>query len=51
MHLVIEANPNVWEDVLVDSRSFIKKYLECQDRPMVKMYKDQTLRVEYNGKE
>ncbi|KAJ8917329.1 hypothetical protein NQ315_002351 [Exocentrus adspersus] len=50
VHLVVESSANVWEDVLNDSSSFIKKYLECQDRPMVKMFKDQTLRVEYNGK-
>ncbi|VEN47660.1 unnamed protein product [Callosobruchus maculatus] len=50
VNLVFESSPKVWEDVLVDSRPFIKKYLESQDRPMVKLAKDQTVRVEYNGK-
>nr|CAH7718794.1 unnamed protein product [Callosobruchus chinensis] len=50
VNLVYESSPKVWEDVLVDSRPFIKKYLESQDRPMVKLAKDQTVRVEYNGK-
>ncbi|XP_074026625.1 histone-lysine N-methyltransferase eggless [Leptinotarsa decemlineata] len=50
VNLVLETSPNVWEDVYVDSRAFIKKYLESQDRPMVKLAKDQTLRVEYKGK-
>ncbi|KAJ8953721.1 hypothetical protein NQ314_007331 [Rhamnusium bicolor] len=50
VHLVFESSTNVWEDVFVDSRPFIKKYLESQDRPMVKLAKDQTVRVEYNGK-
>ncbi|CAH1979497.1 unnamed protein product [Acanthoscelides obtectus] len=50
VNLVYESSPKVWEDVLIDSRPFIKKYLESQDRPMVKLAKDQTVRVEYNGK-
>lgn len=50
VNLVVNSSPNVWEDVFVDSRPFIKKYLESQDRPMVKLSKDQTVKVEYNGK-
>ncbi|KAF7266513.1 hypothetical protein GWI33_020194 [Rhynchophorus ferrugineus] len=50
IHLVIESSKNVWEDMPEDSRPFIKKYLESQDRPMVKMNPNQTVRVEYNGK-
>ncbi|KAG5879504.1 hypothetical protein JTB14_004729 [Gonioctena quinquepunctata] len=50
VNLVLESSSNVWEDVYVESRQFIKKYLESQDRPMVKLAKDQTVRVEYNGK-
>lgn len=49
VNLVMEASPNVWEDILDASRPFIKKYLESQDRPMVKLAKNQTVRVEYNG--
>lgn len=49
VNLVLSSSINVWEDVFVDSRPFIKKYLESQDRPMVKLAKDQTVRVEYNG--
>lgn len=33
----------------VDSRTFIKKYLESPDRPMVKLSKGQTVKVEYQG--
>uniref|UniRef100_A0A6P7FBF2 Histone-lysine N-methyltransferase eggless n=1 Tax=Diabrotica virgifera virgifera TaxID=50390 RepID=A0A6P7FBF2_DIAVI len=47
---VIETSPNVWDDVDEGCRVFIKKYLESQDRPMVKLIKDQTIKVEYNGK-
>ncbi|XP_049824476.1 histone-lysine N-methyltransferase eggless isoform X2 [Aethina tumida] len=50
VHLIFESSKNVWEDMKDDSRSFIKKYIESQDRPMVKLAKDQTVRVEYNGK-
>ncbi|XP_056637289.1 histone-lysine N-methyltransferase eggless [Diorhabda sublineata] len=50
VNLVLEASPNVWEDLHVECRPFIKKYLESQDRPMVKLAKDQTVKVEYKGK-
>jgi histone-lysine N-methyltransferase SETDB1 len=50
VHAVFEASKNVWEDMHMNSRSFIKKYLESPDRPMVKLSKGQTVRVEYNGK-
>lgn len=50
IHLVLDSSQNVWEDMPEDSRPFIKKYLESQDRPMVKMTPNQTVRVEYNGK-
>ncbi|XP_044261529.1 histone-lysine N-methyltransferase eggless-like [Tribolium madens] len=50
VHVVFEASKNVWEDMHVNSRSFIKKYLESADRPMVKLSTGQTVRVEYNGK-
>ncbi|XP_060533636.1 histone-lysine N-methyltransferase eggless isoform X2 [Cylas formicarius] len=50
INLVFEASANVWEDMPADQRPFIKKYLESQDRPMVKLLKHQTVRVEYNAK-
>ncbi|CAH0548832.1 unnamed protein product [Brassicogethes aeneus] len=50
VHLIVEVSKNVWDDMNPDSRPFIKKYLESQDRPMVKLAKDQTVRTEYNGK-
>ncbi|KAI4455353.1 histone-lysine n-methyltransferase eggless [Holotrichia oblita] len=51
VHPIYEASKDVWEDVNVNSRSFIKKYLEkYPERPMVKLHKDQTIRTEYNGK-
>lgn len=50
VNLVLESSVNVWEDIFIDSRPFIRKYLESQDRPMVKLAKDQTVRVEYNGR-
>lgn len=51
VHPIYEASKDVWEDVNVNSRSFIKKYLEkYPERPMVKLHKDQTIRTEFNGK-
>ncbi|XP_025834178.1 histone-lysine N-methyltransferase eggless isoform X2 [Agrilus planipennis] len=51
VRLVFESSKFVWEDVHIDSRPFIKKYLESYpDRPMVKLRKDQTVRTEYRGK-
>ncbi|KAL1502081.1 hypothetical protein ABEB36_007279 [Hypothenemus hampei] len=50
VNLVFEGSKNVWEDMPEDSRSFIQKYLQSQDRPMVKLSTNQTVRVEYNGK-
>ncbi|CAG9830658.1 unnamed protein product [Diabrotica balteata] len=50
VNLVIETSPNVWDDVDEGCRAFIKKYLESQDRPMVKLATNQTIKVEYNGK-
>ncbi|CAG9861595.1 unnamed protein product [Phyllotreta striolata] len=50
VNLVLDSSQNVWEDIYEDSKSFIKKYLESQDRPMVKLAKNQTVRVEYSGK-
>ncbi|KAK5638380.1 hypothetical protein RI129_012675 [Pyrocoelia pectoralis] len=51
VHLIYETSKDVWEDMHVDSRLFIKKYLETYpERPMVRLRKDQTVRTEYNGK-
>ncbi|KRT84106.1 SET domain-containing protein [Oryctes borbonicus] len=51
VHPIYEASKEVWEDVNINSRGFIKKYLEkYPERPMVKLHKDQTIRTEYNGK-
>ncbi|KAB0791507.1 hypothetical protein PPYR_03307 [Photinus pyralis] len=51
VHLIYESSKDVWEDMHVDSRLFIKKYLESYpERPMVRLRKDQTVRTEYNGK-
>ncbi|XP_050301921.1 histone-lysine N-methyltransferase eggless-like isoform X2 [Anthonomus grandis grandis] len=50
INLVFEADAQVWKDMPEDSRPFIQKYLESQDRPMVKLIPGQTVRVEYNGK-
>ncbi|KAK4878375.1 hypothetical protein RN001_010881 [Aquatica leii] len=51
VHVIYESSKDVWEDMHVDSRLFIKKYLESYpERPMVRLRKDQTVRTEYNGK-
>ncbi|CAG9770061.1 unnamed protein product [Ceutorhynchus assimilis] len=50
VNLVYASSPNVWDDVLDEARTFIKKYLESQDRPMVKLSLGQTVKVEYKGK-
>lgn len=51
IHLILDASKNVWEDVPPDARTFIQKYFESPDRPMVKLNKAQFVKVEYNGEE
>lgn len=49
--MVVEANPNVWEDIHIEPRAFIKNYLmQYPERPMVKLNKGQVVKVEWNGK-
>ncbi|XP_066149314.1 histone-lysine N-methyltransferase eggless isoform X2 [Euwallacea fornicatus] len=50
INLIFKASKNIWEDMPEDTRPFIRKYLESQDRPMVKLTANQTVRVEYMGK-
>ncbi|KAF5290122.1 hypothetical protein FQA39_LY14903 [Lamprigera yunnana] len=51
VHLIYASSKQVWQDMHVDSRLFIKRYLESYpDRHMVTLSKDQTVRTEYNGK-
>ncbi|ENN72278.1 hypothetical protein YQE_11077, partial [Dendroctonus ponderosae] len=50
VNLIFEAPEHVWEDMPEDTRPFIRKYLESQDRPMVKLSSQQKVKVEYNGK-
>ena len=50
VHLIYDAHEDIWEDINVNSRAFIKKYLEMYpERPMVKLMKNQSVRTEYNG--
>ncbi|XP_034935600.1 histone-lysine N-methyltransferase eggless [Chelonus insularis] len=49
--VVSESSPRVWEDIPIESRDFVKKYLEnYPERPMVKLQKDQVVKTEWNGK-
>lgn len=49
--LVCESSGRVWEDIPIESRDFIKKYLESYpERPMVKLQKGQVVKTEWNGK-
>ncbi|XP_014476372.1 PREDICTED: histone-lysine N-methyltransferase SETDB1 isoform X2 [Dinoponera quadriceps] len=51
IHVVWESSPHVWEDVPIDSRDFVKKYLESYpERPMVKLQAGQIVKTEWNGK-
>ncbi|XP_045465394.1 histone-lysine N-methyltransferase eggless isoform X2 [Harmonia axyridis] len=50
VNLVYEVSKKVWEDMPPDCRQFIKKHIESQDWPMVKLKKDQSIITEYNGK-
>ncbi|KAL3271245.1 hypothetical protein HHI36_021737 [Cryptolaemus montrouzieri] len=50
VNLIYEVSNKVWEDMPVDCRNFIRKHIESQDWPMVKLKKDQTIITEYNGK-
>ncbi|XP_044762836.1 histone-lysine N-methyltransferase eggless isoform X2 [Coccinella septempunctata] len=50
VNLVYEVSRKVWEDMPPDCRQFIKKHIESQDWPMVKLKKDQSIITEYNGK-
>ncbi|KAK9874154.1 hypothetical protein WA026_002510 [Henosepilachna vigintioctopunctata] len=50
VNLVYEVSSKVWEDMPPDCRPFIKKHIESQDWPMVKLKKDQSIITEYNGK-
>ncbi|KAL7299254.1 hypothetical protein TKK_0007844 [Trichogramma kaykai] len=49
--LVCESSRNVWEDIPLESRDFVKKYMESYpERPMVKLQKGQVVKTEWNGK-
>lgn len=50
VNLIFEAPVHVWEDMPEDTRPFIRKYLESEVRPMVKLASKQKVKVEYNGK-
>ncbi|CAG5104386.1 Similar to egg: Histone-lysine N-methyltransferase eggless (Drosophila melanogaster) [Cotesia congregata] len=49
--VVSESSLRVWEDIPIESREFVKKYLETYpERPMVKLQKEQVVKTEWNGK-
>ncbi|XP_022904964.2 histone-lysine N-methyltransferase eggless [Onthophagus taurus] len=51
VHLIHEASSDVTEDINVNARAFVRKYLEnYKNRALVKCLKDQTVRTEYNGR-
>ncbi|XP_001603698.1 histone-lysine N-methyltransferase SETDB1 [Nasonia vitripennis] len=49
--LVCESSPRVWEDIPMESRDFVKKYMDSYpERPMVKLQRGQVVKTEWNGK-
>ncbi|XP_008556889.1 histone-lysine N-methyltransferase SETDB1 [Microplitis demolitor] len=51
IYVVSESSLRVWEDIPIESREFVKKYLETYpERPMVKLQKEQVVKTEWNGK-
>lgn len=47
---ILEPSTNPWDDIPIDSRDFIKKYLlEYPERPMVKLQRGNVVRVEYQN--
>ncbi|XP_014674200.1 PREDICTED: histone-lysine N-methyltransferase SETDB1-like [Priapulus caudatus] len=50
IHVVFSTSRNVWDDVYVDSRDFIRDYLQqYPERPMVRLTKGQSIKVEWNA--
>ena len=51
LRLVCYQSENVWDDVHIDSREFIKKYLDkYPERPMVKLSPGQIVKTEWDGR-
>ena len=51
IRVVMNQSPQVWQDVHLNSRDFVKNYLlQYPERPMVKMNIGQILRTEWNGR-
>lgn len=52
IRVVLDTNPNVWENVHLGSSEFIKNYLKqfSTRRPMVQVRKNQRMLTELNGK-
>ncbi|KAK0175942.1 hypothetical protein PV328_000131 [Microctonus aethiopoides] len=51
IYVVSESSLRVWEDIPIESRDFVKKYLETYpERPMVKLQQGQVVKTEWNGK-
>lgn len=51
LRLVCYQSPDVWDDVHIDSREFIKKYLDkYPERPMVKLSPGQMVKTESDGR-
>ncbi|KAL6259594.1 hypothetical protein P5V15_009511 [Pogonomyrmex californicus] len=49
--LVLETSSRIWEDIPIESREFVKKYLESYpERPMVKLQPGQMVKTEWKGK-
>ncbi|XP_015115678.1 histone-lysine N-methyltransferase eggless [Diachasma alloeum] len=49
--VVSESSQRVWEDIPIESRDFVKKYIEgYPERPMVKLQPGQVVKTEWNGK-
>ena len=51
LRLVCYQSQDVWDDVHIDSREFIKKYLDkYPERPMVKLSPGQMVKTEWDGR-
>ncbi|XP_077519248.1 histone-lysine N-methyltransferase eggless-like isoform X2 [Amblyomma americanum] len=50
VYVMCGASKNVWEDVFLDTRDFVRGYLEkYPERPMLRLRKGQTVKTEWNG--
>lgn len=51
LRVVVQSSLNVWEDVAITSREFIRQYIQqYPERPMVRLSPGQSVKAEWEGK-